>query len=93
MTWSYTSPFLGMPYLLPSQAQKHVTVNEALSVLDALAQLAVKNRTLTAPPGGPAEGDRHIVAAPATGAWSGKEEQIAAFIDGGASVDEIAGTA
>ncbi|HTV67412.1 MAG TPA: DUF2793 domain-containing protein [Rhizobiaceae bacterium] len=82
MSWSYNSPFLGMPFLLPSQAQKHVTVNDALRVLDALAQLAVKNRSLTSPPISPAEGDRHIVAASATGAWSGKSDQIAAFIDG-----------
>ncbi|MBX3575961.1 MAG: DUF2793 domain-containing protein [Rhizobiaceae bacterium] len=83
MVWSYTSPVLGMPYLLPSQAQKHVTVNEALGVLDALAQLSVKSRLLTAPPGSPAEGDRYVVAAPATGAWTGREDAVAAFMDGG----------
>lgn len=83
MVWSYTSPVLGMPYLLPSQAQKHVTVNEALGVIDALAQLAVKSRVLTAPPGSPAEGDRYVVAAPATGAWADKEDAVAAYTDGG----------
>ena len=43
-----TTPNLGMQYILPSQAQKHVTHNEALRVLDALAQLVVKD-TLSAP--------------------------------------------
>ena len=35
-----TTAILGLPYLLPSQAQKHVTHNEALRQLDALVQLS-----------------------------------------------------
>jgi len=83
MSWSYTSPNLEMPYLLPSQAQKHVTVNEALRTIDALSQLAVASRSIASPPSTPSEGERYIVASPATGAWSGKEDSIAAFMDGG----------
>ncbi|MEO1425564.1 MAG: DUF2793 domain-containing protein, partial [Pseudomonadota bacterium] len=30
------SPKLALPYVLPQQAQKHVTVNEGLRRLDAL---------------------------------------------------------
>ena len=30
---------LSLPFLMPAQAQKHVTHNEALQVLDALVQL------------------------------------------------------
>lgn len=59
---------LSLPLILPAQAQKHVTHNEALVQLDLIVQLAVINRTLTAPPALPALGDRHIVAAGATGA-------------------------
>lgn len=76
------SPHLGLGYLAPSQAQKHVTVNEAFRRLDALVQLGVLDRTLTAPPLSAAEGDRHIVAAGATGAWAGHEGEIAARLDG-----------
>ena len=36
-----TSTHLLLPYLLAAQAQKHVTVNEALRLLDGLVQLAV----------------------------------------------------
>lgn len=36
-----TSPRLTLPYLMPNQAQKHVTHNEALRQLDVLVQLAV----------------------------------------------------
>lgn len=76
-----TTPNLGMPYILPSQAQKHVTHNEALRVLDALAQLVVKD-TLSAPPSAPIDGSRYIVAASATGSWAGHDNAIAAWQDG-----------
>ena len=63
-----TSTHLLLPYLLAAQAQKHVTVNEALRLLDGLVQLAVLDRHLTAPPASPADGARYIVASGATGA-------------------------
>jgi hypothetical protein len=71
-----------LPYLMAAQAQKHVTLNEALRLLDAMVQLAVHDRTRTAPPVTPAEGDRHIVPSGATGLWAGWDGNIAAFIDG-----------
>jgi hypothetical protein len=77
-----TSPHIGLEYLAGSQAQKHVTVNEAFRRLDALVQLGVLDQTRTDPPASPAEGDRHIVAAGATGAWNGQSGNVAAFLDG-----------
>jgi hypothetical protein len=77
------SPRLALPYLAPAQAQKHVTVNEALDRLDLLVQAAVSDRTRTAPPASPVVGDRHIVAGPATGAWAGQEGRIALALPGG----------
>ena len=74
---------LGLPYIEAAQAQKHVTHNEALRILDALVMLAVKDRDLSAPPASPAEGERYIVKAPGSGAFSGKDGQIAHFADGG----------
>ena len=74
---------LSLPLILPAQAQKHVTHNEALVKLDLMVQLAVINRTLTAPPPLPTIGDRHIVAAGATGAWVGQAGRIAMFTQGG----------
>ncbi len=73
---------LSLPYLMPAYAQKHVVMNDALARLDAAVQLSVIDRNLTAPPGSPAEGDRYIVGAAATGAWSGLEGQIVALTDG-----------
>ena len=48
-----TSPNLALPYLLPAQAQKHVTHNEALQRLDAVTQLVVEAFGATTPPGSP----------------------------------------
>jgi len=79
---SETSTHLGLPYLLAAQAQKHVTHNEALRLLDGLIQLSVLDRNLATPPGSPAEGARYIVATGATGAWSGWAGDIALRSDG-----------
>ena len=79
---SETTPNLTLPYILAAQAQKHVTHNEAIRMLDALVQISVLDRDLATPPPTPVEGDRYIVAAAATGAWSGQETSIAAFQDG-----------
>jgi hypothetical protein len=68
---------LGLPLIDGAQAQKHVTHNEALALIDATVQMRVLDRTRTAPPEAPAEGDAHLVAAPATGAWSGAEDAVA----------------
>ena len=47
---------LGLPYLLPSQAQKHVTHNAALHRLDGLVQLVLEATGAETPPADPAEG-------------------------------------
>ncbi len=77
------TPNLQLPYILPSQAQKHVTHNEALRLLDAVVHLSVASRTLTEPPATPAEGSRYIAAAPAAGGWAGKDGMVACYVDGG----------
>lgn len=77
-----TTPNLRLPYLLAAQAQKHVTHNEALRMLDAIVQLAIADRDLAAPPPAPAEGANYIVAAGASDAWTGHDGEIAAWQDG-----------
>jgi len=76
------SPHLLLPYILAAQAQKHVTHNEALRLLDALVQLSVLDRDLTAPPASPADGDRYIVASGATGLWAGWDLNVTTWVDG-----------
>jgi hypothetical protein len=71
-----------MPFIEGSQAQKHVTHNEALRILDGVIQIGVLDTALTAPPSSPAEGARYIVAASATGDWADHDDAIATFEDG-----------
>lgn len=77
------SPRLALPYLLPGQAQKHVTVNEGLMRLDALVQLAVHRRDLSAPPAAPEEGACQIVGPGPSGGWAGQAGRVALFAGGG----------
>jgi len=74
-----TSPVLSMPFIMPSQAQKHVTHNEALRHLDVIVQAAVIDRDRAAPPATSQIGDRHIVGGGASGAWAGRAGDIALF--------------
>ncbi len=76
------STHLGLPYIEAAQAQKHVTHNEALRMLDALVQLSVIARNVTSTPASPAEGGRWLVGSGATGALAGNAGNIAAFQDG-----------
>jgi len=75
------SPILSLPYIQPSQAQKHVTHNEALRQLDAIVQLVVVSADITVPPVTPVEGDRYIVASDAVDAWSGHDGTVAVWSD------------
>lgn len=68
---------LALPLILGSQAQKHVTHNESLQVLDALVQLAVISRSETVPPLSPPEGTRYLLPSGVTGAWAGHEGTLA----------------
>lgn len=81
------SPRLSLPYVAPSQAQKHVTVNETFRRLDALVQMSVRSRTVAAQPAAPAEGDGYILPASPTGAaWDNYSAQDIAFYQDGAWV-------
>jgi hypothetical protein len=71
-----------LPYILAAQAQKHVTHNEALRLLDGLVQLSVLDRDLTAPPASPADSDQYIVGSGATGDWAGWDLNVALWTDG-----------
>lgn len=74
---------LGLPLIAPAQAQKHVTVNESLTRLDALVQLSLGSLEETVPPLSPTEGDVHSVGPGATGDWAGEDGRLAVFANGG----------
>ncbi len=79
---SDNSAILGLPYIQPGQAQKHVTHNEALSQLDVLVQLRVSGFDAVTPPAAPVEGEVHALGVNPTGAWAGQAATLAAWLDG-----------
>ena len=72
-----------LPLLQPAQAQKHVTVNEALLRLDGMVQLRLASVSLQTPPVTPDAGAVYHVPAGATGAWSGQDGWLALYQNGG----------
>ncbi|WP_298849040.1 DUF2793 domain-containing protein [uncultured Ruegeria sp.] len=78
---SQTSTRLNLPFLQPSQAQKHVTHNEALRQLDLIVQLAVRSTDATTPPVVPEQGEIHALGAAPTGDWTGHAWELAAWLD------------
>lgn len=70
-----------LPLLAAAHAQKYLTPNDALRVLDAILQLAVLDRRRTVPPATPSPGDRPIVGPDSEAAWSGREHHVAAWQD------------
>jgi hypothetical protein len=76
---------LGLTYLAPAQAQKHVTVNESLLRLDAIVQLSVVSAASTAQPASPSDGSVYILPAGKTGAaWGSMADQALAYWRDGA---------
>lgn len=71
-----STPRLAMPYLASNQADAEINHNISLNILDALVDCRVVDRDLTAPPAA-ANGDVYIVAASATGDWTGKDGKLA----------------
>ena len=72
-----TTANLALPYIEPNQAQKHVTLNTALGMLDAAIQIGVRSRSIVAPPLDPRNGERFIPASEAEAAWAGHVGEIA----------------
>lgn len=74
---------LMLPLLAAGQAQKEMTVNEALARLDLATQAAVVSVGANTPPGTPAEGDAWVTGAAPTDAWAGQAGVIAGWTAGG----------
>ncbi|MCC5955671.1 MAG: DUF2793 domain-containing protein [Natronohydrobacter sp.] len=78
-----SSARLSLPFLLPAQAQKHVTHNEALERLDLLVQLTVEGFGATTPPALPEDGRVWALGPAPTGDWDGQGARLAARVTGG----------
>lgn len=79
---STQTPNLDLPYIMPGQAQKHVTHNEAIRQLDAVVHLSVAAMNVSDPPMDPAEGARYGVSSNPSGLWAANPNAIAVWQDG-----------
>ncbi|MEZ5691471.1 MAG: DUF2793 domain-containing protein [Rickettsiales bacterium] len=76
-----TTSHLGITFVEQAQAQKEITVNQAITRIDAVLNSGAKSRVIATPPVSPAAGDVYIVAASATGDWLGQDSNITYFDD------------
>lgn len=78
-----TSVRLGLPLLQTGQAQKEISHNEALTLLDFAVQPVVEAVGVDTPPTAPALGACWVVGAAPNGAWTGQAHAIAGWSAGG----------
>lgn len=74
---------LSLPLLAAGQAQKDITHNEALLLIDMAVQPVIESADLSTPPGSPSPGQCWAIAAGAAGAWDGQDGAIAAWTASG----------
>ncbi len=76
-----TTPSMDIPLLFVGQAQKDFFINQAFSIIDALATRAVSG-VLPEPPADPIEGQCFLVGQAPTADWFGHTDKIACRIGG-----------
>ncbi len=74
---------MALPLLQAAQAQKHVTVNEALLRLDGLVNLVLVSRGVAAPPVSVVDGACYGVPAGSVNEWAGQAGKVAIGANGG----------
>lgn len=80
MATSYT-PRLALPEMADGEGSGYVTFNELGQILDAYLQSVVQSKVVSTPPAVPVDGECWLVAAGATGDWSGRDGQLAQYYD------------
>lgn len=76
-----TSSNLEIPYVMPAQAQKHVTVNEAFRMIDAAVQINLIKPQANELPSQPEAGDCYQVIDPAPELWADNIGNVAVWVD------------
>jgi hypothetical protein len=74
---------MSLPLLAPAQAQKHVTVNEALLRIDGLTHLTLASTGVVTPPVAAPEGELYAVPPGAVNVWAGQDGNLALRVGGG----------
>lgn len=77
------TPRLALPFLIAGQAQKEITHNEALQLLDCVVVGAVEEPSTASPPASPPLGACYIVDPAAAGAWTGMSHCVAGWTSAG----------
>lgn len=78
------TPRLQLPYLAAAQAQKHVTLNEALAGIDGLVQSSVVSASQMTQPDDPLDGQMWLLPEDATGtAWQTMRGRLSRYEAGG----------
>ena len=72
-----------LPFLSAGQAQKELTHNEALALIDAGLHASAETIGATAPPSSHAPGQCWIVGTAPTGEWAGHAHALACWTEGG----------
>ncbi|QNE32258.1 DUF2793 domain-containing protein [Sphingomonas sp. NBWT7] len=73
----------GLPLLHASQAQKELDHNEAITLLEILAQPVVRGIGVDVPPSESAAGDSWVTGMDPVGEWSGHPDALAVWTAGG----------
>lgn len=74
-----TTPILALTDLVEAQAGAAARMNKNMRIMEALINLSIIDRDLTAPPGGESDGDCYLVATGGTGTFAGQDGNIAIF--------------
>ena len=77
------TPRLSLPLLDAAQAQKEMTHNEALALLDIAAQPVVQGMGVNAPPPQPVAGQCWITGPDPQGDWAGQPDRLAGWTNAG----------
>jgi hypothetical protein len=80
---SQATPRHSLPYIFAGQAQKELTHNEALILLDALAGASAVSAGFNVPPTNPAPGQCWILGSSPAAEWTGQEHALACWTENG----------
>lgn len=78
-----TTARLGLPLLAAGQAQKEMTHNEALILIDGAVAASVEFAGGNAPPAAPAIGEAWLTGSAPSGSWAGQPGALAIWSPGG----------
>src|SRR3954463_5942061 len=74
---------LRFPFIAAGQAQKEVTHNEGLALIDIGMGAAAESSWVDTPPSSPALGQCWIIGSAPSAAWADHPEELACWTDGG----------